>query len=93
MAATIVVIRDEKKWEVVEELLGDLEEGGIIVPPEEVERLDENFPGWEDHLEKYMEYDFGGDPNVLVDVARNDNFAAMTLDDFLIEAQRQQEAK
>lgn len=92
MAATIVVIRDEKQWEVVQDLLGQLEQGGIIVPPETVERLDENCPGWEDMIDdKYIDYDFGGEADVLVDIARDQNHAAATLDDYLIEKQSEQE--
>lgn len=88
MAATVVVIRDEKQWEIVLDVLGQLEQGGIIVHPDKVEQLDENFPGWEDHLDKYIEYDFGGEAELMVDVARLDNFAGNTLDDILIPAQQ-----
>ena len=34
MAANVVVIRDEKEWEIISRVLGELQQGGIIIPPE-----------------------------------------------------------
>lgn len=76
MAANVVIIRDEQEWEVINRVLVELNEGGIIVPPEECKRLDENIPGWEDEVETFIDYDFGGDADVFVDIARNGNFAS-----------------
>ena len=89
MAANVVVIRDEQKWEIIRELLADLCQGGIIIPPEQAERLDENFPGWEDHLDTYIEYDFGGEPEVTIDVAYEGSYAQRTIDSQLIDAQQE----
>lgn len=90
MAAKIVVIRDEKTWNTVNDVLGDLDEGGIIIPPEECARLDENMPDWEEHLGGLIDYDFGGEPDILIDVARDGNFASTTIDDILIPIQARQ---
>lgn len=91
MSATVVVIRDEKQWEVIQDLLEQLEQGGILVPPDTVERLDENCPGWEDMLDdKYIDYDFGGEYDVVFDIARNGNYADKALDDILIEKSREE---
>lgn len=87
MAATVVVIRDLAEWEVILNFLGKLEEGGIVVPPAEASQYDASYgAGWETNLDKYVDYDFGGQAEVLVDVARGDNFAGSTLKDLIEEA-------
>ena len=87
MAAYVVVVRDENEWEIISRVLGELRQGGIIIPPEKVEHLDENFPGWEDHLDTFIDYDFGGEPDIAIDIARAGNHACSVIDDQLIEAQ------
>lgn len=81
MAATVVVIRDKEEWDRVTDLLGQLEQGGILVSPEACEILDNEHPAWEDSLDKYIDYDFGGEPQVTIDVAYKDNFAMESLKD------------
>lgn len=88
MSANVVVIRDAQEWEVISKLLSKLRDGGIIVPPEHAEYLDEQFPGWEDHLEEPIDYDFGGNaPDISVDIALDNTFAASELDEHLIAIQ------
>lgn len=87
MAANIVVLRDEREWLIVSRVLSELEQGGIIVSPDTIERLDENFPGWEDEIDQPIEYDFGGEPDIAIDIARNGNHADQALDDYLIPIQ------
>lgn len=91
MAANIVVIRDEEQWALIGRLLDRLGEGGIIVPPEKCEHLDENCPGWEDMLYDTIEYNFSSDHDIYVSVAKDENPAESTLDDFLIEEQSREE--
>lgn len=85
MAATVVAIRDKEEWNRVIDLLGRLEQGGIIVSPEACEILDSEHPGWEDGLDKYIDYDFGGEPEVMIDVARPDNFAMESLKNAIVD--------
>lgn len=88
MPATVVVIRDAQEWEVISKLLSRLRDGGIIVPPEHAKYLDEQFPGWEEHVEQPIDYDFGGgEADIFVDVVGRDNCAASALDAYLIAEQ------
>ena len=83
MAATVVAIRDKEEWDRVIDFLGRLEQGGIVVSPEVCEILDNEHPGWEDGLDKYIDYDFGGEPQIMIDVAYLDNFAMESLKDVI----------
>ena len=85
MAATVVAIRDKEEWDRVVDLLGQLEQGGIIVSPEACEILDNEHPDWEISLDKYIDYDFGDEPQVTIDVAFKDNFAMDSLKDAIKE--------
>lgn len=66
-----------QEWEVITTLLSTLREGGIIVPPETVEELKERGVTQEqlDGLTYLEDYGFGGEADVLVDVARDNNYA------------------
>lgn len=76
MAAYVVLVRDEKKWEVISKLLCEVGEGGILVPPDTARKLDEDFPDWENKIDRLMDYDYGGgDYDVVIDIALNGNFA------------------
>lgn len=91
MAAKIVIIRDEKEWEIVGRVLDALGDGGIIIPPEKCEHLDENMPDWEDHLGTELEcYDFDGGSDKRADIAYGGSDAYNAIDDFLIAAQEKQ---
>lgn len=51
MAATVVTIRDESKWEVISEFLSELEQAGIVISPAEAKQLDEEHGAdWEESL-------------------------------------------
>lgn len=75
MAANIVVIRDQEKWDSILEVLDGLGEGGIIITPEVAKSLDKGFFDWEDKLQHLVEYDFAGDPEIFIDVAVEGSYA------------------
>lgn len=77
MSATLVVVRDEERWKVIHDFLVELEEGGIVVSPDDAKRLDEKFGdvNWAEKLPSYIEFDFGGMPDVCLDVLRECNLA------------------
>jgi hypothetical protein len=70
MAANVVTIRDEQEWKIIGDFLSELEEGGIVVPPHVAKALDQKLgTDWEHRIDcKYMEYDYGGDPDILIDL-------------------------
>ena len=78
MAATVIVIRDKEEYSRIVDLLGQLEEGGIIVSPSGCESLDVSNTGWEQVLSdegNYIDYDYGGQCEVMIDVARGSDYA------------------
>lgn len=72
----------EREWEVLVKFLDN--EGCIIVPPDVAmeissargSNITDQCEEWEDKL---IEYDFGGEPDVYVDIAYRDTFAYGTV--------------
>lgn len=76
MAANVIYPTPEQ-WELLGEILSSLGEGGIIVPPETAEQM-KSRGVTQDQLDDttYLaDYDYGGEADVFVDVARPDNYA------------------
>ena len=71
MAAYVVLIEDEEEWETIQLLLSRIEGGAILVPPQTCKALRkihdnlvvDEFDG------ELINYDFGGEPDILLDVA------------------------
>lgn len=66
MAANVVVLTDAE-WTVVSDVLARLGEGGILVPPDGAKKFKEKH-GKDVPDGELIEYDFGGDSDVWVDV-------------------------
>lgn len=78
MGATVVVIRSNEEWEIINRVLVELKEGGIIVPPIEAARFDQKYAeDWEYELpgDLQFDYDFGGEADIWIDVLREGNHA------------------
>jgi len=74
MAANIYV-PTPADWGVIQEMLSVLEEGGIIVPPDKAVEYQSRHGDWEDKLDIPIDYDYGGEADLFVDVARDGNMA------------------
>ncbi|MFL6284502.1 MAG: hypothetical protein ACJ74Q_15260 [Pyrinomonadaceae bacterium] len=76
MAANIIYPTAEQ-WALLGDILDELGEGGIIVPPDTAAHmLSRGVPGERVTETTYLnDYDFGGDADIFLDVARPDNYA------------------
>ncbi len=68
----------EKEWEVLSRFLDN--EGCIIISPSAAIQLSNEFgSNWTDFAQQYedrlIDYDFGGEPDILVDIAYEGTFA------------------
>lgn len=81
MAATVVLIEDEVNWDIIREVLYYLEQGGIVMGPKAIEKFKERYQLDPTDLDdKYLEYDFGGEPDIVVDhVIQPDHMAAKAI--------------
>jgi hypothetical protein len=79
--AAYVVYPTREQWQVLGEIIDALGEGGIIVPPDTAEQMRARGVTQEqlDGTTYLDDYDYGGDADLFVDVARPDNFAYMGL--------------
>jgi len=69
MAAVIVCIEDPEQWKIIQKFLSDCEEGAIVFSPEMVRVFRETHGvSPEDCEDGYVEYDFGGQADVWLDV-------------------------
>ena len=74
MSANIITPTKEE-WDILSTLLGELGEGGVIVAPDVVEKL--NKKGIE--IESYDEsYDYGGEADIWLDVAYDEDHLFVT---------------
>ena len=87
MAANVIYPTPEQ-WAVLSEIFEALGEGGVIVPPETAARLIEGGAAKEDleGLTFLDPYDYGGDPDLWLDIARPDSFAHRELKEALTGA-------
>lgn len=68
MAANMIYVTDEQ-WKVLSPILDELQEGGIIVPPDYVRKAEEVTGTSVADAELYHDgYDYGGQAGILVDV-------------------------
>lgn len=80
MAATIVC-PSEEAWEHIRSFLADLQDGGIVIPPGIGDKIEEQ-RGFrpEDIEEEFIEYDFGSDADIWIDVVNSpDHYAVDAL--------------
>ncbi len=76
MAANVIYPTPEQ-WALLGDILDGLGEGGIVVPPETAELMKARGVTQEqlDATTHLSDYDYGGDADVFVDVARPDSYA------------------
>lgn len=87
MAANVIYATAEQ-WAALSEILEALDEGGVIVPPETAALLLEGGATKEEleGLTFLDQYDYGGDPDVWLDIAKPGSFAHHELKDVLAAA-------
>ncbi len=73
--AAFVIIPTEAQWAVLEEILNQVGEGAIIVPPEVVASLKQQ--GLDLSPLDLIDYDFGGEADIFIDVMRDENHFAI----------------
>jgi hypothetical protein len=68
MPATLILVEDEQDWETIRLVLSCLEQGGIIMGPDAIDSFKQRY-GLDptECEEKYIDYDFGGEPDIVVD--------------------------
>lgn len=74
MAAYVVKLTKEE-WDVLASITARLNDGGIVVPPDVAEKFEKE-TGEEIPDGAMIDYDFGGDPDVWLDIMEDDNYAA-----------------
>lgn len=87
MAANVIYPTPEQ-WAALSEIFETLGEGGVIVPPETVTLLLEGGATKEEleDLTFLDPYDYGGDPDVWLDIAKPNSFAHAALREALTGA-------
>jgi hypothetical protein len=72
MAATVVLV-NPTEWPVIRRFLADCKERAVVIPPEARSRVERRWPN-ANFLKlkgKTIDYDFGGRPDIMLDVATN----------------------
>ena len=78
MAAYVVKLTEEE-WAVLSSITARLEDGGIVVPPDVAKKFEEE-TGKEIPDGALIDYDFGGDPDVWLDIlGETDSYQASAI--------------
>ena len=85
--AAYVYTPTPEQWEILREVLFNLEDGGIIVPPKTAEIYKKKFgEDWQEKLDTPIDYDYGGEADCAVDFAHEGSHADDTLREELKDA-------